>query len=107
MIPIGPDGTPLNGGQSRPVLKLIVPNVPVAAISAVGSTIGSKSSNVSLRVNDTEAGEIAFSSENGKVWLALRPSAGARSSKPQIVSLETLLLGVRPVTVLHSFGGRR
>ena len=107
VIPIGPDGTPLNGGQSRPVLKLIVANVPVAAISAVGSTIGSKSSNVSLRVNDTEAGEIAFSSENGKVWLALRPSAGARSSKPQIVSLETLLLGVRPVTVLHSFGGRR
>src|SRR5437763_11608784 len=66
VIPIGPDGTPLNGGQSRPVLKLIVPNVPVAAISAVGSTIGSKSSHVSLRVNDTEAGEPAFSSEKGK-----------------------------------------
>jgi Flp pilus assembly protein CpaB len=107
VIPIGPDGTPINGGQSRPVLKLIVPNVPVAAISAAGSTIGSKTSNISLRVNDVEAGQIAFASENGKVWLSLRPSVGARSSKPQIVTLETLLLGVRPVTVLHSFGGRR
>jgi Flp pilus assembly protein CpaB len=105
-IPIRPDGTPANSGQARPVTKLIVPNVPVVAIGQGGAALSSKTSNVGLRVTDTQAAQITFASDNGKVWLALRPSVGARSTKPQIVTVETLLLGVRPVTVLHGFGGR-
>jgi Flp pilus assembly protein CpaB len=107
VIPIRPDGTPANGGQSRAVLKLIVPNVPVVAISNSGASLASKTSNLSLKVSDTQAAQIAFASDNGKVWLALRPSVGAKGSKPQIVTIETLLLGLPPVTVLHGFGGRR
>ena len=106
VIPIGPDGAPVNGGQARPVLKLIVPDVPVVGIDSGGASLASKTSDVALQVNDVEAGKIAFASDNGKVWLSLRPSVGARASKPQIVTLETLLLGVRPVTVLRGFGGR-
>ena len=106
VIPVGPDGTPLNSGQARPVLKLIVPNVPVVGIAGTGTGLGSKTSNLSLKVNDTEAAQIAFASDNGKIWLALRPSVGAKSVKPQIVTIETLLLGIRPLTVQRGFGGR-
>jgi len=107
VIPVRLDGTPTNGGQARPVLRLIMSNVPVVAAGGGGSGLGSKTANVSLQVTDAEAGKLAFASDNGKVWLSLRPSAGAKSSKPAIVTAETLLLGVRPLTVLRSLGGRR
>jgi hypothetical protein len=50
---------------------------------------------------------VAFASDNGKVWLSLRPAAGAKPSANPLVSPETLLLGVPPVVVLHALGGRR
>lgn len=105
VIPLRPDGTPLNGGQSRAVLRLIVPNVPVVAIGAKNS-LGASTSDMSLRVTDTQAAEIAFASDNGKLWLSLRPASGGTRSKPQIVTVESLLLGVRPVNVIRSLGGR-
>jgi Flp pilus assembly protein CpaB len=105
VIPLRPDGTPLNGGQSRAVLRLIVPNVPVVAIGNK-SSVGSSTANVSLRVSDAQAAKIAFSSDNGKLWLSLRPTDGGASSSPQIVTVETLLLGSRPVNVVRSLGGR-
>jgi Flp pilus assembly protein CpaB len=107
VIPVGPDGAPSNGGQSRPVLRMIMSNIPVAAVGNASAGVGSKTGNVSLQVTDDEAAKLAFASDNGKVWLSLRPSAGAKSSKPVIVTAETLLLGVRPVTVLRSLGGHR
>jgi Flp pilus assembly protein CpaB len=106
VIPIRPDGTPANGGQARPVLKLIVPNVPVVAIDSGSASLASKTSNLSLKVSDVQATQIAFASDNGKVWLSLRPSVGAKVSKPRIVTIETLLLGVPPRTIQRGFGGR-
>jgi Flp pilus assembly protein CpaB len=106
VIPLRPDGTPVNGGQSRALLRRIMDNIPVVSVDD-SSGAGSKGANVGLRVNDRQAAELAFASDNGKVWLALRPSAGAKSSRPGIVSVETLLLGVPPVTVVHALGGRR
>jgi hypothetical protein len=37
----------------------------------------------------------------------LRPSSGAKASPPSIVTVDTLLLGLPPVTALKTFGGRR
>jgi hypothetical protein len=36
----------------------------------------------------------------------LRPGAGAKAVTPGIVTVETMLLGVPPVQVLRSVGGR-
>lgn len=105
VVPLRPDGTPLNGGQTRAVLRLIVPNVPVVAIGAK-SGMGTSTSNISLRVTDVQAADVAFASDNGKLWLALRPADGGTASRPQIVTVESLLLGVRPVNVIRSLGGR-
>ena len=103
VIPLGIDGRPLNGGTARPVLKRVLSNIPVVQIDGEGA----KASQVSLRVNDEQAANLAFAAENGKVWLALRPAVGAKGTKPYIVTVETLLLGVRPVTVVQSLGGRQ
>jgi Flp pilus assembly protein CpaB len=102
VIPLGADGRPINGGQARPMLRRILSNVPVLAVGEKGKG----STNVSLGVDDVEAAKVAFASDNGKLWLALRPSAGAKASRPGIVTVETMLLGVPPVQILRSVGGR-
>jgi len=104
VVPLGPDGRPVNGGQSRPMLRMILPNVPVLAVGEKSS--GAGTTNVSLRVDDVDAAQLAFAADNGKLWLALRPSAGAKASKAGIVTVETMLLGVPPVQILRSVGGR-
>jgi Flp pilus assembly protein CpaB len=103
VIPLNRDGTPVSGGQARPMLRLILTDVPVLAVGEQ-PTSGSGTTNVSLGVDDVEAGQLAFAVDNGKIWLALRPSAGAAASRPGIVTVETMLLGVSPVKVLRSLG---
>ena len=88
------------------MLRLIMSDVPVVAIGSSKRT-GSGPTNISLKVDDVKAAKLTFASDNGKVWLALRPSAGAKSSPPAIVTVETLLLGIPPVTMLHALGGQK
>lgn len=103
VVPLNRNGTPVNGGQARPMLRLIMSDVPVLAVGEKPSS-GSGSTNVSLGVDDLKAADLAFAVDNGKVWLALRPSAGAAASRPGIVTVETMLLGIPPVKVLRSLG---
>jgi Flp pilus assembly protein CpaB len=97
------------GGSGYAVVKLVAQNVPVADVSKSGTGgVGASSSNntnVSLRVTDSQAAEIAYGSDNGKIWLALRPPTGATKTNPGLVNAATILLGVPPVT-LPSYGGR-
>jgi Flp pilus assembly protein CpaB len=103
IVPVDSRGVPTQGGQSRPVLKLVLQNVPVVAVS---KSAGGGNANVSLKVSDLEAENLAFASDNGKLWIVLRPPSGAKPVAPQLVTVETLLLGVPPVVVQRSFGGR-
>jgi Flp pilus assembly protein CpaB len=109
VIPLNAAGIPVAGGQSRPVLRKLMSNIDVISIGSKGNGgfAGSGSANVELKVTDPQAAELAFASDNGKIWLSLRPSTGATSPAPSLVTMETVLLGVPAVTVLHSFGGRR
>jgi Flp pilus assembly protein CpaB len=105
VVPLGADGKPTSGGQSRPMLRLILANVSVLAVGEKAR--GSGTTDVSLRVDDMDAAQLAFAADNGKLWLALRPSSGAKPSRSGIVTIETMLLGVPPVQALRSVGGRR
>jgi Flp pilus assembly protein CpaB len=105
VMPLDAAGRPLNGGQARPMLRLIMADVPVFAVGEKAR--GSGTTNVSLGVDDVKAAQLAFAADNGKIWLALRPSAGAARSRPGLVTVETMLLGVPPVRVLRSLGGTR
>jgi Flp pilus assembly protein CpaB len=107
VIPLTLDGRPASGGQARPVLRRIMSDIPIVQLAKTDAGAGAKATNVSLRVNDEQAAQLAFASDNGKIWLSLRPAVGAKSSRPGIVTIETLLLGVRPVTVVRSLGGRQ
>jgi Flp pilus assembly protein CpaB len=107
VIPIDAAGRPTSSsGANRAVLRLIDPNVPVLAI---GGKTGSTSSggSVTLKTDPRHAAKIAFAVDNGKVWLVLRPPTAAGTTPPDIVTVETELLGVPPVVALHSFGGRQ
>jgi len=108
VVAVSANGVAAAGGQSKPVVRRILTNVPVVAIGGKTSgTFTSSSANLSFKVTDQQAAELAFASGNGALWLSLRPATGAKSSRPSIVTMETLLLGVPPKLVLHSLGGRR
>jgi Flp pilus assembly protein CpaB len=103
------DGTSDPNAAERPVLKLIVEDVLVLAApdeAQAGVAAGQNATSVTLRLTDAEAAEVAFSSENGKVWVALRPKTGAKPTSPDLVTLETILFGVKPITAVRSLGGR-
>jgi Flp pilus assembly protein CpaB len=102
-------GVPIQtGGAARPVMKLLMENILVLNVpeeAGGGFGGGSREANVVLRLTDEQAAQLAFASDNGKIWFSLRPQSGGSAAKPSFVTLETLLLGVKPVTVMNSFGG--
>jgi Flp pilus assembly protein CpaB len=107
VTPVGPGGIAVTGGQTRPVLRVVMQNVIVAGVARVAGGVGGGSTpTVSLQVSDVQAAELAFASDNGKIWLALRPAIGAKSSRPAIVTAETMLLGIKPIAVERALGGR-
>ncbi|HEX5469325.1 MAG TPA: Flp pilus assembly protein CpaB [Gaiellaceae bacterium] len=105
------NGVPIsNGGAARPVLKRIIEDVLVLDVpEETSSGFGGNrtDANVVLRLDESQAADLAFASDNGKVWFSLRPQSGAEAAaNPPFVTLETLLLGVKSVTIVRSFGGR-
>jgi Flp pilus assembly protein CpaB len=82
-------------GGTRPVMKPLTTNVLVLKADKQGAG-SSSNSNVTLRVTAGMATKLAFASENGKVWLVLRP-AGAKEGPSTPVSVNSLLFGVKPI----------
>ena len=68
---------------------------------------GSGAGTFYFKVTDAQATKLAFAADNGKLWLALRPAAGAKTAPPSVVTAETLMLGVSPQAVYQSLGGRK
>ena len=103
------DGTPDPDAEERPVLRLLVEDVVVLAApdAARGVGGGGQMASMTLRVDDADAARLAFAADNGKVWIVLRPRTGAEPTPPDLVTIETVLFGVKPVTAVQSFGGAR
>ena len=55
-------------------------------------------SNVTLNVNDSQAGALAYASDNGKLWLVLRPANATSTTPPATTTAQSLLLGSKPVS---------
>lgn len=90
-------------GRGKAVLKILLQNIlvldaPSAANGAVG---GATTANVVLRMTPQDAAKVAFTADNGKIWLVLSPRNGARSTKPSIVTVSNVLFGVPPLSVGH------
>jgi Flp pilus assembly protein CpaB len=107
VIPLGRNGVPIAGGSARPVLKRIITNAPVVEIGGKNGGLGSSTTKVLLKLTDRQAADLAFSSDEGKVWLSLRPGNGAKSTPPTLVTLETVLGLIPPIRIYHTFRGYR
>jgi Flp pilus assembly protein CpaB len=108
VTPVDSSGRAITGAASRPVLRLIMQNVQVAEIKTSGGGFGGGGgTGVGLKVTDKQAANLAFASDNGRIWLTLRPASGAKPSKPDLVTVETLMLGVPAVAVQRALGARR
>ena len=82
-------------GRQRPILRTLMQNLLVLDVPAASkSTVGAGSSRpkeVTLRVTDKQAPKLAFSADNGKLWLVLRPQNGKDAVEPSVVTLDSLL----------------
>jgi pilus assembly protein CpaB len=90
-------------GSGRPVVRTLLQNVLILDVPEKSGDIDQgKVGDVMVRVNDREAAALAFSAENGKIWMALRAPAGASQQKPASVDLDTLLSGVPTIRTEES-----
>jgi pilus assembly protein CpaB len=87
-------------GGTVPVIKMLVGDALVLEVpkkQAAGVAGGATQSNIVLRATAPDAAEFAFTADNGKLWIVLRP-ANAKTTPPSLVTAESLVLGVSPVT---------
>lgn len=89
-----------NQTRARPVLKVLAQDVPVLKAPEAKSSVGAATNSpLTLKVDDKVAAQLAFAVDNGKLWVALRPASGARPWKPDLVTLESVLFGTRPIAI--------
>lgn len=94
--------------RPRPFMRQLFSNVLVLKTHTPPSTgLGSQNaanqiSDIVLRVNNRQATQLAFSSDNGKVWLALRPGNASELSSRTVDSLESVIFGSKPIPLKGS-----
>lgn len=90
------------GGRSEPALRLLMTDIKVldagsSSRGGLGGGNANSSSNVTLTVSDSQAGALAYASDNGKVWLVLRPADATSSNSSPAITAQSLLLGSKPI----------
>lgn len=75
--------------QGRGVLRTIAQDVLVLKAPTNAGRSGAERS-VIVRLTDRQSARLAFASDNGKIWFALRPPAGGTQSKPSAVTDDTI-----------------
>jgi Flp pilus assembly protein CpaB len=92
----GFNSTSSTTGQGRAQLRTLMEDVMVLKAPKAdggGKVTSCSTSSVTLRVGAADAGKLAFASDNGKIWIVLRPPTGGTNPTPSAVSLESLLSG--------------
>lgn len=91
-------------GQMEPIVKLIGQDILVLQApdkpkkGGLGGSGSSTNASVVLRANnDTQAAAFAFASQNGSVWLVLRPQASKDVVKETITDIGSVLSGAATV----------
>jgi Flp pilus assembly protein CpaB len=93
---------------TQTVVRTMMQNALVlnAPTSAKKGGVGGSDTSVTIRTNSNQAAALAWAADNGKVWLVLRPSVNATPAKPTLVTAQSLLIGVRPLSGLEAGVGR-
>jgi Flp pilus assembly protein CpaB len=92
-----------NSGVGPGVLRLLIPDVLVlqsnpTTVGGVGSS--NQGANVVLQVDDVHSGQLAYASDNAKLWLTLRPG-NASAPPPSVISASQILAGTPTAPVAH------
>jgi Flp pilus assembly protein CpaB len=98
-------GTGSAGQQTQPFTRVLARNVLVLGAPARNPTRNglnnnsTQTANITLRVSNAVSAILAYASDNGKVWLVLRPTTGALDAgAPARVTLGRVLANSTPVT---------
>jgi Flp pilus assembly protein CpaB len=94
---------PTSTGRERPIVKVLAQNAlvldaPEGATAGVAAG-GTQTANVVLRVNRDQAIQMAYTIDNGKIWLVLRPRAGAPAGIPGAITDNAILADIKPAKV--------
>ena len=84
-------GSFTSGGSvgGRGVLRTIAQGILVLkAPTSESAGSGNKQQSVILRLTEAQSARLAYAADNGKVWFAMRPAAGAREGAPDTVTSE-------------------
>lgn len=73
-------------------VRLLAPDVLVLATPANNSSSSSNQQTV-LRVNTAQAAKFAYAADYDRMWLVLRPQAGAKPTSPAVATIQSLLQG--------------
>jgi pilus assembly protein CpaB len=91
-------------GVTRPVVVQLMQNVPVLSI-----TSGSGNNGVTFRATPTQIGQLIYATQNGTVWLSLRPTVGGTINRQLVVDASSLI-GKKAIQVpaksVNAVGGR-
>lgn len=85
-------------GLAPAVLRLVAPDALVLdagqppSTGGLGGVTANQTSNVVLEVGIHQAAELAFTADNGKVWLVLRPANGTSPSS-EVIKEESIVEG--------------
>jgi pilus assembly protein CpaB len=82
---LGPNG-------SQAVIKLLMADVTVLRAPLAGG-----SGIYTLKASTHQAAVLAYAADYGRMWFVLRPPSGAKTVIPGYVSMQSLLLGLKPV----------
>jgi Flp pilus assembly protein CpaB len=73
--------------SGQALVKLFRPNVMVLDVPAGGENEG----NLMLRIQQQDAADFAYAADNTQIYFVIRPNAGARPTRPDQATLDTLL----------------
>ena len=74
------------GSNGQAIVKLFRPNVLVMEVPSADS------GNLILRINNSkDAADFAYVNDHTQLWFVLRPAAGAKQTKPDTATLNTVL----------------
>jgi Flp pilus assembly protein CpaB len=88
-----------DSGRARPVMRALASNVEVLRAPGGGrGTAGAGQNVITVAVRDKVATQLAFTADNGKVWIVLRGGGSKDRASTDVVTMRDILFGVKPVS---------
>ena len=95
VLPLGPNGLPLTGGQAITLTKTIVSNALVLSAPSDTTTPGTTNHSpmITLAIDNADVNAVMFAQDKGSIWFTLRPPGTAEDVGPGIVDVGAVLRG--------------